>query len=182
MFIGFVTSAAAAPLRTSRTAASIAPMMAGASPECGQPGWAWIGRPTGETGSSVAEHRRRLLRMFDGSDRDVPAKPFGQCAEPLGIVNQIKRRRALTAIEPGPKRDLAADPGRLPHRHGEGKGHRTQTLRSTKAVRRKSRMYRRANVSRRWRIKVSPISSRVGTVGALGAIFSQTMMTPTPFF
>src|SRR5262249_44166003 len=115
-------------------------------------------------------------------NRDGPAEPLGQRLQPLRIVDQIKRRSAVPALEPGSKCNLTADPGWLAHRHGEWKGHWAQTLRSTKAVRRRSRMYRRANVSRRWRIKVSPISSRVGMVGALDAIFSQTMMTPTPFF
>ena len=43
--------------------------------------------------------------------------------EPLGIVDQIKRRNALAAAQPGLERDLAADPGRLAHRQGERKRH-----------------------------------------------------------
>src|SRR5262249_51348702 len=103
--------------------------------------------------------------------------------QPVRIVDQVKRRDAVTTVEPSLERDLAADPGRLAHRYGERKRHLAQTLTSTKAVRRRSLIYLRARVSRRCRVSVSPISSRDGTVGALGAAaFSQTIMTPTPFF
>ena len=82
---------------------------------------------------------KRPLGSLDRPDRHRPAEPAGQGNEAPGIVDQVKRRHALTTGEPRHQRDLAADPGGFTHRHGKRQRHRPHTLTSTKAARRRSR-------------------------------------------
>ena len=125
LLIGLVTSAAARPPRTSATAASIAPITAGASAGSG-----WPGSARGE--AAERQHRQRV-----GEDRGAPRRArrsarTGTCQpsraasarEPLRD-RRSRRRAARPRVAPQPRleRDLAADPGGLAHRQGERQRH-----------------------------------------------------------
>src|SRR5207248_8423195 len=104
----------------------------------------------------VPKDQRRALGRVDRPDRYRPVEPPSQRREPIGIVDQIEGGKVVAKVEPSLEGDITADAGGLAHRQGEWQ-RRAHTLTSTKAVRRRSRMSRRAKVSRRWRSGVSAI-------------------------
>ena len=73
--------------------------------------------------NGVVENGQRLIRSIDRSNRCRPSETPSQRSQAIGIVDEVKRGYAVTTVEPGLKRDLAADSSRLAHRDGERKLH-----------------------------------------------------------